>query len=124
MVNPGSPAKVFDKISTRKVMLFDVLIKSYVNNHWFDDSLLLFKVMVNGGGCSPDHDTYPCVLKACFCSDNLSFKLQVHKDLPKDRLDFDLFVRSGLIPVYRKYLCLLEARRVLLLLQVSSGDVI
>ncbi|MED6179782.1 putative pentatricopeptide repeat-containing protein [Stylosanthes scabra] len=109
---PGFARKVFDEIPERNVVLYNVMIRSYVNNHWFNDALLVFKDMVNGG-CSPDHYTYPCVLKACSCSDNLSFGLQLHGALLKVRLDSNVFVGNGLIAMYGKCGCLLEARRVI-----------
>ncbi|QHO22046.1 Putative pentatricopeptide repeat-containing protein [Arachis hypogaea] len=111
--------KVFDEIPERNVVFYNVMIRSYVNNHWFDDALHVFKAMVNGG-FSPDHYTYPCVLKAC--SDNLSFGLQLHGALLKVRLDSNVFVGNGLIAMYGKCGCLLEARRALD--EVPSRDVV
>ncbi|RHN41303.1 putative tetratricopeptide-like helical domain, DYW domain-containing protein [Medicago truncatula] len=108
---PGLTRKVFDEMSDRNVVFYNVMIRSYVNNHRYDDGLLVFREMVNGG-FRPDNYTYPCVLKACSCSENLRYGLLIHGDVLKVGLDFNLFVGNGLIAMYGKCGCLFEARRV------------
>jgi pentatricopeptide repeat protein len=108
---PGLTRKVFDEMFERNVVFYTVMIRSYVNNYLYNDALFVFRDMVNGG-FRPDNYTYPCVLKACSCSENLSFGLQIHGDLLKVRMDLNLFVGNGLIAMYGKCGCLLEARRV------------
>ncbi|KAI5419716.1 putative pentatricopeptide repeat-containing protein [Lathyrus oleraceus] len=110
----GEPAltrKVFDEMCERNVIFYNVMIRSYVNNHQYNDGLLVFKDMVNGG-FRPDNYTYPCVLKACSCSDSLSYGLLIHGAVLKVRMDLNLFVGNGLIAMYGKCGCLVEARRV------------
>lgn len=109
---PGLVRKVFDEIPERNVVFYNVMIRSYVNNHWYNDALVVFRDMVNAG-FRPDNYTYPCVLKACSCSDNLGFGLQLHGAVVKSRMDLNVFVGNGLIAMYGKCGCLLEARRVL-----------
>ncbi|GAU48655.1 hypothetical protein TSUD_189100 [Trifolium subterraneum] len=108
---PKLTRKVFDEMSERNVVFYNVMIRSYVNNYLYNDGLFVFRDMVNGG-FRPDNYTYPCVLKACSCSENLSFGLQIHGDLLKVRMDLNLFVGNGLIAMYGKCGCLVEARRV------------
>jgi pentatricopeptide repeat protein len=108
---PGLTRKVFDEMFDRNVVFYNVMIRSYVNNYLYNDALFVFRDMVNGG-FRPDNYTYPCVLKACSCSENLSFGLQIHGDLLKVRMDLNLFVGNGLIAMYGKCGCLVEARRV------------
>lgn len=109
---PGLVRKVFDEIPERNVVFYNVMIRSYVNNHWYNDALVVFRDMVNAG-FRPDNYTYPCVLKACSCSDNLGFGLQLHGAVVKSRMDLNVFVGNGLIAMYGKCGCLLEAQRVL-----------
>ncbi|XP_061375172.1 putative pentatricopeptide repeat-containing protein At3g49142 [Gastrolobium bilobum] len=118
---PRLARKVFDEIPDRNVVFYNVMIRSYVNNHLYNDALLVFRVMVNGG-FRPDNYTYPCVLKACSCSDNLRFGLQLHGGLLKVRLDSNLFIGNGLIAMYGKCGCLLEARHALD--EMQSKDVV
>jgi pentatricopeptide repeat protein len=108
---PGLTRKVFDEMFDRNVVFYNVMIRSYVNNYLYNDALFVFRDMVNGG-FRPDNYTYPCVLKACSCSENLNFGLQIHGDLLKVRMDLNLFVGNGLIAMYGKCGCLVEARRV------------
>ncbi|KAE9592541.1 putative tetratricopeptide-like helical domain, DYW domain-containing protein [Lupinus albus] len=109
---PGLARKVFDEIPERNVVVYNVMIRSYVNNHLYDNALRVFKDVVSGG-FSGDNYTYPCVLKACSCSNNLRFGLQLHGAVLKVRLDSNLFVGNGLIALYGKCGRLLEARHVL-----------
>ncbi|XP_054809865.1 putative pentatricopeptide repeat-containing protein At3g49142 isoform X2 [Prosopis cineraria] len=104
--------KVFDEIPVKNVVFYNVMVRSYVNNHLYDDALEVFKTMINGG-LSPDNYTYPCVLKACYCSENLRIGLQLHGAVFKVRLDSNLFIGNGLIAMYGKCCRLLEARQVL-----------
>jgi pentatricopeptide repeat protein len=108
---PGLTRKVFDEMFERNVVFYNVMIRSYVNNYLYNDALFVYRDMVNGG-FRPDNYTYPCVLKACSCSENLNFGLQIHGDLLKVRMDLNLFVGNGLIAMYGKCGCLVEARRV------------
>nr|KYP35746.1 Putative pentatricopeptide repeat-containing protein At3g49140 family [Cajanus cajan] len=98
---PGLARKVFDEIPERNVVFYNVMIRSYVNNHRYNDALLAFRDMVSLG-FGPDNYTYPCVLKACSCSDNLRFGLQLHGAVMKVQLDSNLFVGNGLIALYGK----------------------
>ncbi|XP_027924834.1 putative pentatricopeptide repeat-containing protein At3g49142 [Vigna unguiculata] len=118
---PGLARKVFDGIPERNVIFYNVMIRSYVNNHWYNDALIVFRDMV-GGGFSPDNYTYPCVLKACSCSDNARIGFQLHGAVFKVGFDLNLFVGNGLIALYGKCGCLLEARRVLD--EMPSRDVV
>ncbi|KAL5063167.1 hypothetical protein RYX36_024904 [Vicia faba] len=108
---PMLTRKVFEEMCERNVIFYNVMIRSYVNNHLYNDGLFVFKEMVHGG-FRPDNYTYPCVLKACSCSENLSYGLLIHGAVLKVRMDLNLFVGNGLIAMYGKCGCLVEARRV------------
>ncbi|KAI4348040.1 hypothetical protein L6164_008802 [Bauhinia variegata] len=109
---PGLTRKVFDEIPKKNVVFFNVMIRSYVNNHLYNDALFVFKRMVSGGFI-PDNYTYPCVLKASSCSANLRFGLQLHGAILKVQHDSNFFVGNGLIAMNGKCGCLSEARQVL-----------
>ncbi|KAE8698176.1 putative pentatricopeptide repeat-containing protein [Hibiscus syriacus] len=61
---------IFDEMTEKNIVFFNVMIRSYVGNGCYHDALLMFKE-VSSHGLRPDHYTYPCVLKACSRSDNL-----------------------------------------------------
>lgn len=103
---------VFDEITNKNVVFFNVLIRSYVNNYLYYDALHVYKNM-SVHGFDPDCYTYPCVLKACSGSNSLLVGLQIHCSAVKVGLDYNLFIGNGLVAMYGKCGCLKEARRVL-----------
>ncbi|KDO56163.1 hypothetical protein CISIN_1g008276mg [Citrus sinensis] len=103
---------VFDEITNKNVVFFNVLIRSYVNNYLYYDALHVYKNM-SVHGFDPDCYTYPCVLKACSGSNSLLVGLQIHCSVVKVGLDYNLFNGNGLVAMYGKCGCLKEARRVL-----------
>ncbi|CAL8127709.1 unnamed protein product [Prunus armeniaca] len=106
---PRITRHLFDRIPEKNVVFFNVMIRSYVNNHLYQDALLVYKTMSHNG-FDPDNYTYPCVLKACSGSDNLWVGLQIHGAVVKVGLDMNLFIGNGLIAMYGKCRCLVEAR--------------
>jgi pentatricopeptide repeat protein len=103
---------IFDEITDKNVVFFNVMIRSYVNNGLYQDALLVFKTMANQG-FYPDNYTYPCVLKACSVSGNLWVGLQIHGAVVKLGLDMNLYIGNGLVSMYGKCKWLDAARRVL-----------
>lgn len=103
---------MFDEITNKNVVFFNVLIRSYVNNYLYYDALHVYKNM-SVHGFDPDCYTYPCVLKACSGSNSLLVGLQIHCSVVKVGLDYNLFNGNGLVAMYGKCGCLKEARRVL-----------
>lgn len=61
---PNITRNVFDKIPERNNVIFNVMIRSYVNNQFYKDAIFMRKSMLSRG-VAPDHYTLPCVLKAC-----------------------------------------------------------
>lgn len=109
--NPHATRKVFDRIPDRNNVICNVMIRSYVNNQLYEDAILMFKSTL-ASGVTPDHYTFPCVLKACSASDNIRFGLQMHSPAVKKGLDSTLFTGNGLVAMYGKCGKLVEARRV------------
>ncbi|KAL7003538.1 putative pentatricopeptide repeat-containing protein [Sarracenia purpurea var. burkii] len=109
---PGVSHHLFDEITEKSVVLFNVLIRSYVNNHFYQDALVVYKNMSNYN-INPDHYTFPCVLKACSGTENLRVGMQIHAAAVKVGLDSNLFIGNGLVAMYGKCGCLVEARGIL-----------
>ncbi|KAL2254104.1 UNVERIFIED_CONTAM: putative pentatricopeptide repeat-containing protein [Sesamum indicum] len=109
---PEVTRKIFDRISQRNNVICNVMIRSYVNNHFYRDAILMYKSMLASGIMS-DHYTLPCVLKACSASDDLRFGLQIHCPAVKKGLDLTLFTGNGLVAMYGKCGNLEDAKRVL-----------
>ncbi|KAK4427694.1 putative pentatricopeptide repeat-containing protein [Sesamum alatum] len=87
---PDVTRKIFDRISERNNVICNVMIRSYVNNHFYRDAILMYKSML-ASGVTPDHYTLPCVLKASSASDDLRFGVQIHCPAVKKGLDLNLF---------------------------------
>ncbi|PIN13950.1 hypothetical protein CDL12_13423 [Handroanthus impetiginosus] len=109
---PDVTRMVFDRISERNNVICNVMIRSYVNNHFYKNAIFMYKSML-AVGVTPDHYTLPCVLKACSALDDLRFGLQIHCPAVEKGLDLTLFTGNGLVAVYGKCGDLVEARRVL-----------
>ncbi|XP_004234215.2 putative pentatricopeptide repeat-containing protein At3g49142 [Solanum lycopersicum] len=109
---PTVTRQLFDKIPERNGAVYNVMIRSYVNNKYYKDAIFIYIDMCKRH-VSPDNYTFPCVLKACFGSDNLRVGLQIHCAVGKRGLDSDLFIGNCLVAMYGKCGCLVEARQVL-----------
>lgn len=109
---PNVSRQLFDKILDRNVVVYNVMIRSYANNRFYQDAIFVYKDMCKRD-VSPDNFTFPCVLKACFGSDNLKAGLQIHSAVSKRGLYSDLFIGNCLVAMYGKCGCLVEARQVL-----------
>ncbi|PHT87423.1 putative pentatricopeptide repeat-containing protein [Capsicum annuum] len=109
---PNVTRQLFDETSERNVAVYNVMIRSYVNNKFYKDAILVYKNMCKRD-VGADNYTFPSVLKACFGSDNLRVGLQVHGAVGKRGLDADLFIGNCLVAMYGKCGCLVEARQVL-----------
>ncbi|GMH19626.1 hypothetical protein Nepgr_021467 [Nepenthes gracilis] len=108
----SSAHKIFDESAEKNIIFFNVMIRSYVNHNLYQDALLIYSTMPTYA-ISADHYTYPCVLKACSGSLNLQVGLQIHAAVAKIGLDLNLFIGNGLVAMYGKCGCLLEARKAL-----------
>lgn len=109
---PNVTRQLFDKMPERNVAVYNVMIRSYVNNKIYEDAIFVYKDMCKRD-VGADNYTFPCVLKACFGSDNLRVGLQIHCAVGKRGLGSDLFIGNCLVAMYGKCGCLVEARRVL-----------
>lgn len=112
---------LFDEIPDKNVIFFNVMIRSYVNNHMYYDALLVY-ITMSANGFEPDNYTYPCVLKACSGLDNLWVGLQIHGAVVKVGLDTNLYIGNGLVAMYGKCGHLVDARQVLD--EMPSKDVV
>ncbi|TYH55043.1 hypothetical protein ES332_D09G212100v1 [Gossypium tomentosum] len=107
---PKVTRHIFDEITEKNIVFFNVMMRSYVNNRCYHDALLIFREL-STHGFSLDHYTYPCALKACSGSDNLRVGLQIHSSVVKVGLDLNLFIGNALVAMYSKCKCLVQARR-------------
>ncbi|CAN1158485.1 Putative pentatricopeptide repeat-containing protein At3g49142 [Linum perenne] len=110
--HPRDARHIFDEITEKNVVFFNVMIRSYVNNNFHREALAVYRSMSNFR-IVPDHYTFPCVLKACSGSDNLSLGIQIHGCIVQVGLDSNLYIGNCLVAMYGKCKCLKEARQML-----------
>ncbi|EPS73682.1 hypothetical protein M569_01069, partial [Genlisea aurea] len=99
---PEVAHKVFDKTPERNIVIYNVMIRSYVNNHSFTNAISIYKDMAVSS-VAPDHYTLPCILKACSASNDLKLGLQIHCTALKTGLGSTLYTGNGLISMYGKF---------------------
>ncbi|KAL4560207.1 hypothetical protein LXL04_032356 [Taraxacum kok-saghyz] len=103
--------QLFDKSPQKDVVFFNVMIRSYVSNGFYETALRMYRNMLKFS-ITPDHFTVPQVLKACSMSENLIVGLQTHVAALKKGLHSNLYVGNGLITMYGKCNRLPEGRKV------------
>eukprot|EP01018_Ginkgo_biloba_P001223 Gb_04402 [translate_table: standard] len=90
--------RVFDQITERNVVSWTALIAAYVRQGYADAALALFYQMQQT--CiQPDQFTFASVLPACA---NLAALKQLHKEIIRSGLQFDVFLGSVLVDMYAK----------------------
>ncbi|KAI5438173.1 pentatricopeptide repeat-containing protein At1g31920 [Lathyrus oleraceus] len=80
---------------------YNTMIRGSVNNMRFEEALLLYVEMLEGG-IEPDKFTYPFVLKACSLLGARNEGVQIHGHVFKMGLEGDVFVQNSLINMYGK----------------------
>ncbi|KAI4314708.1 hypothetical protein L6164_027588 [Bauhinia variegata] len=93
--------KVFDNLSDRDVFCWNVVIKSYANIGPFLEALNVYDEM-RSNGITPNHYTYPFVLKACGSERAYKKGQAIHGHVVKSRLNLDLYVGNALVTFYAK----------------------
>ncbi|KAL5702412.1 hypothetical protein ACHQM5_027634 [Ranunculus cassubicifolius] len=99
--NMDDARRVFDCVLERDILLWNVIIRGYVNKGPLSEALSIFEQMQWNGVCANKY-TYPYVLKACAVM-GVKVKGQlIHSHLVKAGLEFDLFVGNALVTFYAK----------------------
>ncbi|XP_059075785.1 pentatricopeptide repeat-containing protein At5g27110 [Cryptomeria japonica] len=102
---------VFDRVSVRNVVIWNVLIRGYVRNGLCEDAMALYSQMLLDG-IRPDKFTFPCVLNACTGLLALQNGKEVHEHLIRSGLESDVYVASALVDMHAKCGRLQDARQV------------
>ncbi|KAF3943493.1 hypothetical protein CMV_029960 [Castanea mollissima] len=102
---------VFETFPSPDSFMWGVLIKCYVWNHIFEESISLYhkmlyhQVQVNGF-------IYPNILRACSGSGDLGIGGKVHGRVIKCGFDTDAIVETSLLSMYGEMGCLYNARKI------------
>uniref|UniRef100_A0A1D1YIK3 Pentatricopeptide repeat-containing protein At1g08070 n=1 Tax=Anthurium amnicola TaxID=1678845 RepID=A0A1D1YIK3_9ARAE len=102
---------LFDKIPKRNIFLWNVLIRGYAWDGPHEVALQLYYQMPDYG-LKPDNFTFPFVLKACSTLSDVETGRRVHEHVVSSQWESDVFVGAGLIDMYAKCGCVVEAEGV------------
>jgi pentatricopeptide repeat protein len=113
--------QVFDKMSQRDLVSWNVMISSYAQNGICDEALQLFRDM-GVAGVMPDSATVVSVLPACAGLEALQQGKEIHHYAIKFRFEFDVDVGNALLTMYSKCGRVDDAERVFH--KMSERDVV
>ncbi|XP_004490153.1 pentatricopeptide repeat-containing protein At2g20540-like [Cicer arietinum] len=91
--------RVFERIHDPTVCIYNTIIKAFLLNGKFNNTLHVFVKMLQKG-LRPDNYTVPYVLKACAALHDCSLGKLVHGYGSKLGLVFDIFVGNSLMSMY------------------------
>eukprot|EP01018_Ginkgo_biloba_P013193 Gb_32457 [translate_table: standard] len=103
--------KLFQKMPERDVVSWTAMIAGYVQNGQSVEALKLFREM-QLGSVKPDSKTFASVLSACTNLAAHEQGLEIHEEIIRSGLQYDVFVESALVDMYAKCGNIEEARNV------------
>ncbi|KAL7171974.1 hypothetical protein ACSBR2_031630 [Camellia fascicularis] len=92
---------IFDGNCKRNVVLWTVLVSGYVQNGKFVHALELFLLMLKLG-TQPNQFTFSSALDACSGCSSLLMGKQVHSNMLKSGIPFDVVLSTALVDMYAK----------------------
>lgn len=117
----GEASKVFDEMSVKDVVAWNVLITSYIRNKRSRDALALFDKMRSSNECKPDDVTCFLALKCCGSLNSLQWGEKVHMYIQEEGLINETNVCNSLIAMYSRCGCVEKAYEVFK--QMADRDV-
>lgn len=90
---------VFDQIDQPSVYIWNSMIKGYCNGGDKFEALFMYTEMQRKG-FSPDHFTFPFVLKVCSIIDLFGYGQSVHNRIVKTGFELDAYTSSCLLNMY------------------------
>lgn len=94
-------SQVFDCVSERDVLLWNVVVRGYANLGPFEKALDVYQQMLYSGAC-PNRYTFPFVLKACAALGDGRKGQAIHGHAFRAGFELDLFVGNALVAFYAK----------------------
>lgn len=90
---------VFDKMSHRDIVTWNIMIEGYCRSRLFDDVLLLFEEMKTCN-IEPDEKLFSTILSACGRAANLEFGKAIHKIINDNNVMINHHLQSALVTMY------------------------
>ncbi|CAN1858119.1 Pentatricopeptide repeat-containing protein At2g29760, chloroplastic [Linum perenne] len=103
---------VLRRVKPATLVMYNLAIKSYVENQRSNDAIALFSELVSEEELWPDCFTFPCVIKACARLGAVKEGEQIHGLSLKLGFGLDMFVQSSLVSLYSKCGVFANAKKV------------
>nr|KYP50757.1 Pentatricopeptide repeat-containing protein At2g39620 family [Cajanus cajan] len=100
-----------NSITNSSLILWNSLIRAYSRLHLFQEAIKLYHRMVDIG-LEPDKYTFTFVLKACTGALDFHEGVSIHQDIASRKLEWDVYIGTGLVDMYCKMSHLDSARKV------------
>uniref|UniRef100_A0A7N0TKS6 Pentatricopeptide repeat-containing protein n=1 Tax=Kalanchoe fedtschenkoi TaxID=63787 RepID=A0A7N0TKS6_KALFE len=93
---------VFSSISAAAtdVFLVNAMLQSFVDCARFDGSLLLYRRMRRSGITTPDHFSFPCLVKAAGCFGDFALASSIHREVIRFGCASHVLVCNSIIAMY------------------------
>eukprot|EP01018_Ginkgo_biloba_P031203 Gb_23798 [translate_table: standard] len=102
---------VFDKINKPIILLWNAMIREYVQRDLCEEALTLYYKMQRAG-MQPDNFTFPFALKACASLSALREGMEIHDRIVRGGFESNVHVSSALLQMYAKCMRIDDARQV------------
>ncbi|KAA0046726.1 pentatricopeptide repeat-containing protein [Cucumis melo var. makuwa] len=109
--NVENAKKLFDEMTTRDSVSWNVMISGYVGCRRFEDAINTFREMQQEGNEKPDEATVVSTLSACTALKNLELGDEIHNYVRKE-LGFTPRIDNALLDMYAKCGCLNISRNI------------
>ncbi|XP_010252400.1 PREDICTED: pentatricopeptide repeat-containing protein At1g31430 [Nelumbo nucifera] len=103
--------RLFEEMSQRDAISWNVLISGYVKSGRFDDALSVFQQMKQQSFVRPDEATVVSTLSACVALGNVELGKEIHLYIDRE-LEFTTVIRNALLDMYSKCGYLSLARQI------------
>ncbi|KAI3524526.1 hypothetical protein L1887_03184 [Cichorium endivia] len=103
--------RIFDRIETPPLLVYNVMIKAYTKSGDFRRVLCLFDQM-RVDGLWPDNYTYPFVFKSIGCLRDVSTGKKIHGFVVKSGDEFDCYVCNSVMDMYGELGRIEDAKKV------------
>ncbi|KAK7258841.1 hypothetical protein RIF29_24429 [Crotalaria pallida] len=90
---------LFHQIDKPSVYIWNSIIRGYANSYNPRMSMFLYRKMIQSG-YSPDHFTFPFVLKACYLVNDHDCGKFIHGCIVKSGYETDSYVATGMLQMY------------------------
>ncbi|XP_058076571.1 pentatricopeptide repeat-containing protein At2g44880-like [Magnolia sinica] len=104
--------RVFDNRRSQDAFLCNSMIRAYLQNCQFRESVYLYRSLRQEGCFAPDNYTFPFLVKSCASNLAVEVGQQLHNQVIKMGIYFDLYVSTAMVDMYAKFGKVESSRRV------------